>query len=67
MYGLYAGKKIIGYMSILKENNDLYELCNLSILPDYACDDFYNQMLDYANLTIKSFGDTKIKMINFDR
>jgi len=62
MYGLYNNNKIIGYMSLSKENNTTYELHNLAILPKYRHNGFGKQMLDFAKEEIKSFGATKIKI-----
>ena len=62
MYGLYAGKKIIGYMSLSKQDDNTYELHNLAILPEYRHNGFGKQMLDFAKETVKSFGGTKIKI-----
>ena len=62
MYGLYAGKKIIGYMSLSKQDDNTYELHNLAILPEYRHNGFGKQMLDFAKETVKSLGGIKIKI-----
>lgn len=48
MYGLYAEKRIIGYMPLSKENDDAYELHNLSVLPEYRHNGFGKLLLNHA-------------------
>ena len=62
MYGLYAGKKIIGYMSLSKESDGTFELHNLAVLPEYRCKGFGKQLLDFAAETVRSLGGTKIRI-----
>ena len=62
MYGLYAGKKIIGYMSLSKESDDAYELHNLAVLPEYRHKGFGKLLLDHAKNVVKASGGKKIKI-----
>ncbi len=62
MYALYAGKKIIGYMSLSRENDDAFELHNLAVLPEYRHKGFGKLMLDRAKDTVKSLGVKVIKI-----
>lgn len=62
MYALFEDEKIIGYMSLSKETDDIYELHNLAILPEYRHKGFGKQMLDFAKETVKSLGGTKIRI-----
>ena len=62
MYGLYAGKKIIGYMSLSKEDDDVYELHNLAILPEYRHNGFGKLLLDHAKETVRSLEGAVIKI-----
>ncbi len=62
MYALYAGKKIIGYMSLSKESNDAFELHNLAVLPEYRHNGFGKLLLDYAKDVVKSSGGYVIKI-----
>ena len=48
MFGLYTDERIIGYMSLSKEDDETYELHNLAILPEFRHSGFGKQMLDYA-------------------
>ncbi len=62
MYALYAGKKIIGYMSLSKESEDAYELHNLAVLPEYRHNGFGKLLLDHAKNTVRSLGGNIIKI-----
>ena len=62
MYALYAGKKIIGYMSLSKESDDVYELHNLAVLPEYRHNGFGKLLLDYAKDAAKASGGNVIKI-----
>lgn len=62
MYALYAGKKIIGYMSLSKESNDAYELHNLAVLPEYRHNGFGKRLLDHAKDIVKSLGGSMIQI-----
>ena len=62
MYALYAGKKIIGYMSLSKEGDDILELHNLAVLPEYRHNGFGKLLLDYAGDAVKSLGGKTIKI-----
>lgn len=62
MYALYAGKKIIGYMSLSKECGDAFELHNLAVLPEYRHNGFGKLLLDYAKEAVKSSGGNVIKI-----
>ncbi len=62
MFGLYTDEKIIGYMSLSKESDGVFELHNLAILPEHRHNGFGKQMLDFAKQTVKSLGGTKIRI-----
>ena len=62
MYALYAGKKIIGYMSLSKESDDAYELYNLAVLLEYRHIGFGKLLLDHAKEIVKSLGGNTIKI-----
>lgn len=62
MYALYAGKKIIGYMSLSKEGDDVFELHNLAILPEYRHKGFGKLLLDHAKEVVKFLGGSIIKI-----
>ena len=62
MYGLYEGEKMIGYMSLSKETEEIYEMHNLAVLPAHRHNGFGRQMLDYAKEAVRSLGGTKIKI-----
>ena len=62
MFGLYTDERIIGYMSLSKEDDEAYELHNLAILPEFRHSGFGKQLLDHAKETVKSLGGSKIKI-----
>ena len=62
MFALYAGKKIIGYMSLSKEGDDVFELHNLAVLPEYRHKGFGKLLLNHAKNVVNSFGRNIIKI-----
>ena len=62
MYGLYAGKQIIGYMSLSKEGDEVFELHNLAVLSEYRHVGFGNLLLDYSKNAVRSLGGKVIKI-----
>lgn len=62
MYALYAGKKIIGYMSLSKEGEDVFELHNLAVLPEYRHNGFGKLLLDHAKNAVRSMGGKVIRI-----
>ena len=62
MFGLYAGKKIIGYLSLSQEGDGIYELHNLSVLPAYRHQGFGELLLDHAKETVRSLGGSVLKI-----
>ncbi len=62
MFGLFEGERIIGYMSVSKEDNDIYELHNLAILPEYRHQGYGSKMIEYAKETVKALGGSTIKI-----
>lgn len=62
MFGLYAGKKIIGYMSLSREQDGFYELHNLAVLPEYRHRGFGKLLLDHAKSVVESENGKGIKI-----
>ena len=62
MFGLYAGGEIIGYMSLSKEDDDVFELHNLAVLPEYRHNGFGKLLLDRSKETVRFLGGNKIKI-----
>lgn len=61
MFALYAGKRIIGYMSLSNEGGE-YELHNLSVLPEYRHRGFGKRLLDYAKSNVAARSGRIIKI-----
>ena len=62
MFGLIHEGKPIGYMSLSKEGETVYELHNLAVLPEYRHSGFGKQLLDHAKETVKSLNGDVIKI-----
>ena len=62
MFGLWAGKMLIGYMSLSKEDDGVYELHNLAVLPEYRHNGFGKLLLDHAKDVVKASGGNVIKI-----
>ncbi|MBQ7378506.1 MAG: GNAT family N-acetyltransferase [Clostridia bacterium] len=61
MFGLFAGKALIGYVSLSAEGN-IYTLHNLAVLPEYRHRGFGKQLLDHAKAHAKDLGGSVIKI-----
>jgi ribosomal protein S18 acetylase RimI-like enzyme len=62
MYALHLDSKIIGYMSLSKEGDKVFELHNLAVLPEFRHKGYGKLLLDFAKEKATSFGGTKIKI-----
>lgn len=62
MFCLFEDEKIIGYMSISKGDNDIYELHNLAILPEYRHQGYGSKMIEYAKEVVTTLDGSKIKI-----
>lgn len=62
MYALYSGEKIIGYMSLSKEGEDVFELHNLAVLPEHRHNGFGKLLLDHAKNAARSMGSKVIRI-----
>ena len=62
MFALHCGEKIIGYMSLSKEDEDTFALHNLAVLPDFRHNGYGKMLLDYAKDKVKSLDGSKIKI-----
>jgi ribosomal protein S18 acetylase RimI-like enzyme len=62
MFGLIHEGKPIGYMSLSREGETVYELHNLAVLPEYRHSGFGKQLLDHAKETVKSLNGDVIKI-----
>ncbi len=62
MFGLFDDEKIIGYMSISKVDDEIFELHNLAVLPEYRHQGLGGTLIEHAKETVKSLGGSKIKI-----
>ena len=61
MFALCSEEKIVGYMSLSKEDDGSFELHNLAVLPELRHNGYGKILLDYAKDKVKSLGGSKIK------
>ncbi|MBE6574791.1 MAG: GNAT family N-acetyltransferase [Ruminococcaceae bacterium] len=62
MYGLYAGEKIIGYVSLSKEGEVAFALHNLAVLPEYRHRGFGKLLLDHVKGEMRAMGGKTLKL-----
>jgi len=62
MFALCLGDRIIGYMSLSKEEDKVFELHNLAVLPEYRHNGYGRILLDYAKKQVMALGGEKIKI-----
>jgi ribosomal protein S18 acetylase RimI-like enzyme len=62
MYGLFNDKQLVGYVSLSKENDGVFELHNLAVLPEYRHFGYGRQLLDLCKEKAKEHGKNKITL-----
>ena len=62
MYALHLDGKIIGYVSLSKEGDKVFELHNLAVLPEFRHKGYGKLLLDFAKEKATSLGGAKIKI-----
>ena len=62
MFALCSEEKIVGYMSLSKEDDGSFEFYNLAVLPELRHNGYGKILLDYAKDKVKSLGGSKIKI-----
>jgi len=62
MYGFYDGSKLVGYYSLLLQENNECELHNLSVLPEYRHNGIGGTLLRHAFRTAKDLGCVKLNI-----
>ena len=62
MFALCSGERIVGYISLSKENDNTFELHNLAVLPELRHNGYGKMLLDYAKDKVKLLGGSKIKI-----
>ena len=60
MYGLYCDRRLVGYVSLSQENDGVYELHNLAVLPEHRHEGYGKKLLDFCKNKIKALGCNKI-------
>jgi len=60
MYGLYENERFIGYGSISKEADGIYEIHNLAVLPEYRHKSYGKQLLNFCMVRVMKLGGDKV-------
>jgi len=60
MFGLYEHKRLVGYVSLSKEGDGVYELHNLAVLSEYRHKGYGKQLLDFCKAKVKELNGHKI-------
>ena len=60
MYGYYLNNSIIGYVSLENKGNSIFELRNLSVLPEYRHKGCGKQLLDFCKAKVRELNGNKI-------
>ena len=60
MFGYYDDNQHIGYVSLSNEGDNVFELHNLAILPEYRHHGYGKQLVDFCKAKVKELGGKKI-------
>jgi len=59
-YGYFAGDKLVGFVSLTELSGGVFELNNLSVLPEYRHYGYGRELLDFCKKKVKELGGSKI-------
>lgn len=62
MFGLFEGGEMLGYASLSKEGDSIYELHNLSVLPECRHKGYGKMLIDYAKNCVSTLGGAVIRI-----
>lgn len=62
IFGLYEKEKLVGYVALSKQNDGVYELHNLAVLPDFRHKNYGRQLIDFCKSKVKELGGNKITL-----
>ena len=62
MLGLYEENNLVGYVSLSKEGEDVYELHNLAVLPQCRHKGYGKMLIDYVKEAVHKENGQKIKL-----
>ena len=60
MYGLYENEQLVGYVSISKEADGVYEMHNLAVLLEYRHKGYGKKLLDFCMAKISELDGDKV-------
>jgi len=61
-YGCFQDDKLVGYVSVSKESDGVFEIHNLAVLPNCRHKGYGKQLLNYCALKIRESGGNKINI-----
>jgi len=62
MYGFYLGNAIVGYVSLEDKGNAVFELRNLSVLPEHRHKGYGKELLSYCKIKVKELNGNCISI-----
>ena len=62
LFGFYEADRLVGYVSISKDNDGVYEIHNLAVLPECRHKGYGKQLLDFCAQKIRELGGNKINI-----
>ena len=62
IFGLYEAGELVGAVSLRKEDEDVYELKHLAVLPEFQCKGYGGQLLNFAKEKAAEMGAQKITL-----
>lgn len=60
LFGVFHQEKQVGYFSLERKSDDVFELDHLGVLPEYRHRGYGRQMITYAGSVVKKRGGRKI-------
>lgn len=66
MFGVFVGKKIVGYASLSDEGGGVFELHNISVLPEYRHNGFGRMLIEHAKKAVTASGASKLLLSFID-
>jgi N-acetylglutamate synthase-like GNAT family acetyltransferase len=61
-FGYFVDGKLVGFVSLIDMKNNLLELRNICVLPNYRHMGYGKEMLDYCKNKVKELGGNKINI-----
>ena len=59
-FGYFLDEKLVGFVAITDNGNDIFEIHNLAVLPEYRHSKYGKELLDFCKTKVKELGGNKI-------